>query len=106
MCIDVYASVRKRRGIFDSIYVSSRHLVWRTCPDGRSTDNFVSGWVVDQVLFWSDAVEHEVVATSTDAPPRVAVSFWFHEDLSPAIDGECGGMISPLLEDFRRVVKA
>ena len=54
------------------------------------------------VLFWSDTVEHEVVSTSPEAPPRLAVSFWFHEDLSDATDGETGGAMSPLLEEMGR----
>lgn len=58
--------------------------------------------MADQVLFWSDTVEHEVVATSQHAPPRLAVSFWFHEDLSPAADGEAGGTMSPLLQALDR----
>ena len=58
--------------------------------------------VADQVLFWSDTVEHEVVATSQHAPPRLAVSFWFHEDLSPATEGEAGGTMSPLLQALGR----
>ena len=48
------------------------------------------------VLFWSDSVEHSVAATTANAPPRLAISFWFHED---ADEGGVGGApLSPLLQ--------
>ena len=60
------------------------------------------------VLFWSDTVLHEVLPTSDDAPPRLAVSFWFHEDVGSAageggLGRTSGGALSPLLAEIEQV---
>jgi Rps23 Pro-64 3,4-dihydroxylase Tpa1-like proline 4-hydroxylase len=53
------------------------------------------------VLFWSDSVEHAVEPTAAHAPPRLALSFWYHEAGDSGGGGEAQAAdvpFSPLLQ--------
>ena len=68
---------------------------------GTSNEVIVQPELDRLVLFWSDSVEHKVGATASSAPPRLALSFWFHED-KQGIAGR-GEALSPLLQAFEDV---
>jgi Rps23 Pro-64 3,4-dihydroxylase Tpa1-like proline 4-hydroxylase len=63
---------------------------------GTAQEQLVAPTLDRLVLFWKDSVEHAVAPTAAHAPPRLALSFWYHEREGRATGADLP--FSPLLQ--------